>query len=152
MDEPLIQQATAARERAIAPYSNFRVGAALQAADGRIFTGCNVENASFGLTVCAERVALLKALSEGARAFSQIAVVTDASVLTPPCGPCRQLMWEYCGDIAVHLHSMKGIDRLFRLSELFPHPFDALNQAPDSRLQTPGPRQHRNEGRQNSCG
>jgi cytidine deaminase len=124
MSSKLIQKAIEARERSVSPYSNFKVGAALEAGDGTIFGGCNIENVSYGLTVCAERVALWKALSEGAREFSQIAVVTDADTLTSPCGPCRQLLWEYCGDITVHLHSLKGASQHYKLSELLPHPFD----------------------------
>ena len=123
----LVESAIAAREKAIAPYSQFKVGAALQTKDGHVYSGCNIENISYGLTVCAERVALLKALSEGAREFAEIAIVTDASVLTTPCGPCRQLLWEYCGDIPVYLHSLKGMDREHRLAEFFPFPFDNRN-------------------------
>src|SRR5215510_11080338 len=127
MSNDLIGRATAARERSISPYSQFKVGAAIRTKSGKIYDGCNVENVSFGLTVCAERLALLKALSEGEREFTEIAVVTDAKTLTPPCGPCRQLLWEYCKDIPVALHSLQGIDRTFKLSELFPHPFDSSN-------------------------
>src|SRR6185436_21036781 len=104
----LIAKAVEARDKARAPYSTFNVGAAIQTRDGQIFTGCNIESASYGLSVCAERVALWKALSEGARDFREIAVVTDAEKLTSPCGGCRQLLWEYCGDITVSLHSLKG--------------------------------------------
>lgn len=124
MSLDLVTQASEARKRALAPYSGFQVGAALQAVDGRVFTGCNIENASYGLSVCAERVALWKALSEGATEFRAIAVVTDADVITPPCGACRQLLWEYCGDIAVHLHSLKGIEAQHRMADLLPLPFD----------------------------
>ncbi len=124
MRPDLLAKAAAARENAVAPYSGFKVGAALETKDGRIYTGCNIENVSYGLTVCAERVALWKALSEGAREFQQIAIVTDAPAVTPPCGACRQLLWEYCGDIPVHLHSLKGLDAEHRLADLFPHPFD----------------------------
>lgn len=123
--EKLIVAAVAARENAHAPYSNFRVGAALRARSGRVFTGCNVENASYGLTVCAERVALLKALSEGERGFEAIAVVADTERLTPPCGACRQLLWEFCGDIEVIAANLRGDTKTFRLAELFPEPFDA---------------------------
>src|ERR1051326_3937087 len=108
MNPDLAAKAAEARENAVATYSGFRVGAALETGDGRIYTGCNIENVSYGLTVCAERVALWKALSEGAREFSQIAVVTDDTKATPPCGACRQLLWEFCGDITVHLQSLKG--------------------------------------------
>ena len=124
MSLELIAKAAAAREQALAPYSGFKVGAALETRDGRIYTGCNIENASYGLTVCAERVALWKALSEGVREFRQIAVVTSAAIITSPCGACRQLLWEYCGDIVVHLHSLKGIDQQHRLADLLPLPFD----------------------------
>jgi cytidine deaminase len=124
MPDELISLATACREQAIAPYSGFKVGAAIQASDGRIFTGCNIENASYGLTVCAERVALWKALSEGARHFTSIVVVTDADTPTAPCGACRQLLWEYCGDIPILEHSLKGAERRFHLAALLPQPFD----------------------------
>src|SRR2546425_4054305 len=120
MNPELTAKAAAARANAVAPYSGFKVGAALETKDGRVYTGCNIENASLGLTVCAERVALWKALSEGARQFKRIVVVTDASAPTPPCGACRQLLWEYCGDIPVFLHSLKGIDRMFQVAELLP--------------------------------
>lgn len=120
----LVDAARAARERAIAPYSGFRVGAALAASDGRVFTGCNVENASYGLTVCAERVALLKALSEGAREFSAIVVVADTAAPTPPCGPCRQLLWEYCGDIPVTLANLDRVAAHHTCGALLPYPFD----------------------------
>jgi len=124
MNPELIAKATQARERAIVPYSAFKVGAAIQTRDGRTFTGCNIENASYGLSICAERVALWKALSEGAREFRELAIVTDAEKLTSPCGACRQLLWEYCGDITVHMHSLKGLDNEQRLADLFPFPFD----------------------------
>jgi cytidine deaminase len=120
----LAAKAAAARENAVARYSGFKVGAALETKEERIYTGCNIENVSYGLTVCAERVALWKALSEGAREFHRIAIVTDAPAVTPPCGACRQLLWEYCGDITIHLHSLKGPNEQYRLSELLPHPFD----------------------------
>ena len=105
--ESLITAAKQSRENAHAPYSNFRVGAALRASSGRIFGGCNVENATYGLTVCAERIALFKALSEGERNFDAIAVVTDVDRLTPPCGACRQLLWEFCGDLPVTLANLQ---------------------------------------------
>jgi cytidine deaminase len=125
--DTLIAAARAARENAYAPYSNFRVGAALRASSGRIFGGCNVENASYGLTVCAERVAIFKAISEGERGFDAIAVVTDAEKLTPPCGACRQLIWEFCGDVPVVLANLKGAAEVHQMRELFPKPFDASN-------------------------
>lgn len=120
----LVEAAREARERAIAPYSKFRVGAALETADGTIITGCNIENASYGLTVCAERVALLKALSDGHRSFTRIVVVADTPSPTPPCGPCRQLLWEYCGDLPVILADLSAVTATHQLSALFPMPFD----------------------------
>ena len=123
-ESDLIARAGEARHKALAPYSGFKVGAALRMKDGRIYTGCNIENVSYGLSICAERVALWKALSDGALEFVEMAIVTDAEVLTSPCGACRQLLWEYCGDIPVHLHSLKGLTKEHRLAELFPFPFD----------------------------
>lgn len=127
--DSLVAAAAEARERAIAPYSNFRVGAALETADGRLVTGCNVENATFGLTVCAERVALLTALAAGERRFRAVAVVSQANVPATPCGPCRQLLWEYCGDIDVITASTAGAVARYRLSELLPHPFTLIPEA-----------------------
>jgi len=115
------------RERAHAPYSRFKVGAALKTRTGEIVTGCNIENASYGLTMCAERVAVFKAVSEGLEAFEAIAVVADARRITAPCGPCRQILWEFCGDIWVHMVDLKGRSRTVRLSELLPLPFDQRN-------------------------
>jgi cytidine deaminase len=121
----LIQVATRARERARAQFSGFSVGAALEAASGAVYTGCNIENATYGLTVCAERVAVFKALSEGETRFTRIAVVADAPSLTPPCGACRQILWEFCGDIEIVLANLEGRSETMRLAELFPRPFDA---------------------------
>jgi cytidine deaminase len=121
----LIQAAVAVRERARAAFSNFKVGAALEAASGTVYTGCNIENASYGLTVCAERVAVWKALSEGESRFTRIAVVADTETLTPPCGACRQILWEFCGDIEIVLANLHGKTETMRLSALFPRPFDA---------------------------
>ena len=121
----LVAAARAAREFAVAPYSQFKVGAALLAADGTTFRGCNVENASFGLTVCAERVALLKALSEGRREFVMIAIAADTAAPTPPCGSCRQLLWEYCGDIPVILANLTAVTGRHQMKDLLPLPFDA---------------------------
>jgi cytidine deaminase len=123
----LIEAAKQARENAHAPYSNFRVGTALRSTSGRIFSGCNVENASYGLTMCAERVAIFKAISEGERGFSALAVVTDADVLTPPCGACRQLIWEFCGDIPVTIANLKDQTEVVQMKNLFPRPFDDSN-------------------------
>jgi cytidine deaminase len=121
----LIEAALAAREQAHAPFSNFKVGAALEDENGRIFTGCNVENATYGLTICAERVAVFKAISEGARKFQRIAVAADTDALTPPCGACRQILWEFCGDIEVTLANLAGRSETIKLKDLFPRPFDA---------------------------
>jgi cytidine deaminase len=123
----LIAAAKQARENAHAKFSNFKVGAALRAASGRIFGGCNVENATYGLTLCAERVAIFKAISEGERRFDAIAVVTDTDALTPPCGACRQLIWEFCGDVPVAMANLKGKVEVLRMRELFPKPFDSSN-------------------------
>ncbi len=122
--ERLVTAAREARTRAIAPYSHFQVGAALLLADGRSVTGCNIENASYGLTMCAERVALYKALSEGHRDFVMVAVVADTADPTPPCGACRQLLWEYCGDVAVVLANLDSITARHQLRDLLPYPFD----------------------------
>lgn len=125
MDDPLLRAALAARENAHAPFSNFRVGAAIEDASGRIHTGCNVENATYGLTLCAERVAIFKAISEGAREFRRIAVAADTDALTPPCGACRQILWEFCGDVEIVLVNPRGASETLRLKDLFPRPFDA---------------------------
>jgi cytidine deaminase len=122
--DALVGAARAARDYARAPYSGFMVGAALECEDGTIVTGCNVENATYGLTVCAERVALLKALSEGRDRFVRIAVVADTTQPTPPCGPCRQLLWEYCGDIEVVMANLEHETARHQLATLLPMPFD----------------------------
>jgi cytidine deaminase len=124
MVDQLVDAARRARDHAVAPYSHFKVGAALLTKAGKIYGGCNVENASYGLTVCAERVALLKALSEGERDFTMIAVVADTASPTPPCGPCRQLLWEYCGDIPVVLANLTSVAGTHRMRDLLPLPFD----------------------------
>jgi cytidine deaminase len=122
--DPLVEAARRARENAVADFSGFRVGAALETADGAIISGCNVENATYGLTVCAERVAMFKALSEGHRAFRRVAVVADTESPTPPCGACRQILWEFAGDIEVTLANLRDTTGRHQLSELLPHPFD----------------------------
>jgi len=122
--EELIARAVEVRENACANYSHYKVGAALLAVSGKIHTGCNVENATYGLTVCAERVALWKALSEGERAFTHIVIVTASDPPASPCGACRQLLWEFCGDIEVILANLQGYRTTFRLSEIFARPFD----------------------------
>ena len=120
----LLEAAIAARANAHAPFSRFQVGAALEDEAGRIFTGCNVENASYGLTICAERVAVFKAISEGSRKFRRVAVAADTEALTPPCGACRQILWEFCGDVEVTLVNLSGKTETFRLKDLLPRPFD----------------------------
>jgi cytidine deaminase len=120
----VLAAARAAREFAQADYSKFKVGAALETVDGQIISGCNIENATYGLTLCAERVALVKALSEGHSVFTRIAVVADTDAPTPPCGPCRQLLWEYCGDIDVVLGNLSSASSHHRLADLLPLPFD----------------------------
>jgi cytidine deaminase len=121
----LLAAARAARENAHAPYSHFRVGAAVEDEAGRIYTGCNVENATLGLTLCAERVAVFKGISEGAKRFLRIAVVADTDRLTPPCGACRQILWEFCGDAELTMANLHGLTETLRLSILFPRAFDA---------------------------
>jgi len=124
--DPLLSAAISARDHAYAKYSNFRVGAAVELADGRIVTGCNVENASYGLTICAERVAIFKAISDGAapRTFRRVAVCADTERLTPPCGACRQILWEFCGDVPVILTNLNGVTREFTIGQLIPEAFD----------------------------
>ena len=122
--DALIAAALAARENAFAPYSKFRVGAAIEDSGGRIHTGCNVENSTYGLTVCAERVAVFKAISEGVRKFRRVAVAADTEQLTPPCGACRQILWEFCGDVEIVLVNPRGKTETHRLKDLFPKPFD----------------------------
>lgn len=122
--EELIAHAVKVREHACADYSHYKVGAALRSSSGKIYTGCNIENSTYGLTVCAERVALWKALSEGERAFAQIAVVNASDPPGSPCGACRQLLWEFCGDIEIIVANLQGSRKTFRLSEIFPRPFD----------------------------
>lgn len=124
MPDALAEAALRVRENAFAPYSKFKVGAAVEDADGRIHTGCNVENATYGLTCCAERVAIFKAISEGVRKFRRVAVAADTDNLTPPCGPCRQILWEFCGDIEIVLVNLHGKSETYSLKDLFPKPFD----------------------------
>ncbi len=123
MDE-LIQAAIQARRRAHAPYSGFLVGAAVESADGRVFSGCNIENSTYGLTVCAERVAIFKAVSEGVVDLVRICVVADTIDLTPPCGACRQIIWEFCGDVPVILVNLREERRVIQAATLLPFPFD----------------------------
>ncbi len=124
-EKDLIDAAREGRGRAHAPYSNFQVGAAVEAEDGTIYTGCNVESASYGLTMCAERVAIWKGVSEGAKKFGRIAVVVDTEELTPPCGACRQVIWELCGDVPVILSNLQGNTETIQMRELLPRAFDS---------------------------
>ena len=123
--DPLLETAFAARKNAHAPYSRFLVGAALECEDGRTFGGCNIESASYGLTCCAERTAAFAAIAAGARKFRRIAIATEAARITPPCGACRQVLWDLCGDIEILLGNAQGDTRTFQLRDLFPDPFDA---------------------------
>ena len=127
--DTLLETAFAARRNAHAPYSGFLVGAALECEDGRTFGGCNIESSSYGLTCCAERTAVFAAISAGARKFRRMAVATDAARITPPCGACRQVLWDLCGDIEIFLGNATGETRTFQLSTLFPDPFDANSLA-----------------------
>jgi cytidine deaminase len=120
----MVALAREARELGHAPKSRFKVGAALKTRAGEIVTGCNIENASYGLTLCAERIAVFKAVSEGLSDFEAIVVVADSKRLTAPCGPCRQILWEFCGDIWVQMSTTKGRTRVMRLRDLLPLPFD----------------------------
>lgn len=121
----LIEIAKRARLQSVAPFSNFLVGAALRTKDGKVYTGCNVESASYGLTVCAERVAIWKALSEGERDFTELAVVADTESLTPPCGTCRQIIWEFCKQATIILGNLHGNTQIVSIGELLPRAFDA---------------------------
>ncbi len=121
----LIAAAKAVRERAHAPFSHFKVGCALEDEHGHIYTGCNVENATYGLTICAERVAIVKAISEGAGRLKRIVVVADTDTLTPPCGACRQILWEFCGDAELVLENLTGQRESLTMKQIFPRPFDA---------------------------
>jgi cytidine deaminase len=121
----LLDAARSARQNAHAPFSRFQVGAALETADGQVITGCNVENATYGLTICAERVAVFKAISEGHRQFVRVAVAADTQEPTPPCGACRQILWEFGGDLEVILGNLEGEKARYQLKDLLPHPFDA---------------------------
>ncbi len=123
--QKLVEAARAARDSSLSPFSNFCVGAAVETEDGRIYTGCNIESASYGLTVCAERVAIWKALSEGERRFRRLAVVVDTEPLTPPCGACRQIIWEFCRDATVILANLRGRRETCKVRELLPRAFDA---------------------------
>jgi cytidine deaminase len=122
---PLVEAATEARLQSVAPFSNFLVGAAVRTAAGKVYIGCNIESASYGLTVCAERVAIWKALSEGERDFTELAVVTDTETLTPPCGTCRQIIWEFCKHATIVLANLRGETEIVSIKDLLPRAFDA---------------------------
>lgn len=124
-NQSLIETATAARLRSVAPFSNFLVGAALQTKAGKVYTGCNVESASYGLTVCAERVAIWKALSEGERDFTELVIVADTESLTPPCGTCRQIIWEFAKHATIVLANLRGQREELSVKDLLPRAFDA---------------------------
>ena len=123
--QPLIDAAMQARMQSVAPFSNFSVGAAVRTKDGKVYTGCNVESASYGLTVCAERVAIWKALSEGERHFTELAVVADTDTLTPPCGTCRQIIWEFARGAKIVFANLNGQSEVFDIRDLLPRAFDA---------------------------
>lgn len=122
---PLIEAAKNARLQSIAPFSKFLVGAAVRTAGGKVYIGCNIESASYGLTVCAERVAIWKALSEGEREFTELAVVADTGTLTPPCGTCRQIIWEFCKHATIVLANLNGQTEIVSIKDLLPRAFDA---------------------------
>jgi len=121
----LVGAARRAREFADAAFSHFKVGAALETGDGTVITGCNIENATYGLTICAERVAMFKALSEGHRVFTRIAIVADTDSPTPPCGACRQILWEFGGNLEIELANLQESKGTHHLKNLLPLPFDA---------------------------
>jgi cytidine deaminase len=121
----LIETATEVRLQSLAPFSNFLVGAAVRAENGKVYTGCNIESASYGLTVCGERVAIWKALSEGERRFTELAVVADTQSLTPPCGTCRQIIWEFAKHATIVVANLRGQQETVSIRYLLPRAFDA---------------------------
>jgi cytidine deaminase len=121
--DALVAAATAVRDNAWAPFSRFQVGAALLAGDGTVYAGCNVENRTFGLTICAERSAVTTAIADGCRDFVAIAIVTDASPPAPPCGMCRETLVEFARDMDILSANLAGERKFYRLSEIFPEPF-----------------------------
>jgi len=123
--QPLIEAALEARHHSIAPFSGFFVGAAVKTDGGKVYTGCNIESASYGLTVCAERVAIWKALSEGEKHFTELAVVADTDTLTPPCGTCRQIIWEFARGAIIVFANLNGQSETFHMADLLPRAFDA---------------------------
>ncbi|MGI9167751.1 MAG: cytidine deaminase [Pyrinomonadaceae bacterium] len=123
--QSLVEDATRARLQSVAPFSKFLVGAAVRTENGKVYIGCNVESASYGLTVCAERVAIWKALSEGERQFTELAVVADTESLTTPCGTCRQIIWEFCKHATIVLANLRGETEIVSIKDLLPRAFDA---------------------------
>ena len=121
----LIEAAMRAKNNSYSPYSNFRVGAALLTKTGKIFTGCNIENSSYSLTICAERTAIFKAVSEGQRNFKAIAISSDMKEIIPPCGACRQVLMDLASDIDVILSGSNNKPIIIKLSKLLPMPFDS---------------------------
>ena len=121
--EKLVKEAEKVRKKAYTPYSKFKVGAAVLSADGKIFTGCNIENASFGMSVCAERVAIFKAISEGSTEFEAIAVIGDTDKPCSPCGACRQVISEFGEDIPLIMANLKGDVKIKKIRELLPEAF-----------------------------
>ena len=123
--QDIVKAALVARANAHAPFSGFRVGCALETADGGLVTGCNCESASYGLTICAERAAIFKAISEGKKPGRRVCIAADTSEPTPPCGACRQWLWEFGGDLEVILANLEGEKSRWRMAALLPAPFDA---------------------------
>jgi cytidine deaminase len=121
--DPLYEAALSARERAMALYSGFKVGAAMQCKDGTLVTGCNIESSSYGLTICAERNALFKAISDGKREYTRMLIVADTDQLTPPCGACRQVLWDFAPRIEITIANLNGKQLSFQITDLLPHPF-----------------------------
>lgn len=123
----LVNDARAAKKRSHAPYSRFRVGAALLASSGKIYKGCNIEISTYALTICAERTAIFKAISEGEDRFEAIAVVSDDPGYTPPCGACRQVLMDLAGNIDFIMINSRGNVRILKMKELLPHAFGKKN-------------------------
>jgi cytidine deaminase len=123
----LVQHARKALHHSHAPFSGFRVGAALLATNDKIYHGCNIENSSYGLTICAERTAIFRAISDGVHKFKAIAIVSDEGGLTSPCGACRQVLSDLAGNIDVVLADHRGRMKVFKLKKLLPHPFTPEN-------------------------
>jgi cytidine deaminase len=121
--EQLISEAKSVMKYSYSPYSHFRVGAAIRVEDGTIFTGTNIENAAYSLTVCAERVAIFNAISKGHRLFTDLAITTSSGLPTPPCGPCRQVLYEFNPEMKIHLEGRNNKEEVFRLKDLLPHAF-----------------------------